>query len=375
MNRTFTKVLALILILSLLCPAIAGAESAGILDAFDPLVRITVRGQGGLYGDIYAMLYPEYAPVTVENFLKLVDQKFYDGLTFHRIISGFMIQGGDPKANGTGGSPDKIKGEFSANGVDNPLSHVRGVLSMARSQDMDSASSQFFIMHADSTYLDGSYAAFGEVLAGQWVVDRICQETPVEDSNGAVTAAHQPVIESIRVVDMDEVDRAYRDEYMNGAGGMVFNDRVSPLSFPVVNGWNKVAEGPYHVTFLYGDQTLEQEPILQLARYNNWDPLPDATRAAMENARRTQDTLDTDAFGKSSLVSPTGLAEDLFTEEEHSGVKFYTAQAQMGASRVTYFVGANDGYVYLFVATVLPDDPLYADVLAMLDQMTFRDEF
>ncbi len=133
-------------------------------------VKITVKG----HGDIVVKLAPEVAPITVANFQKLVGEGFYDGLTFHRVSSGFMIQGGDPKGDGTGGSPDKIKGEFSANGVKNDLSHKRGVISMARSSnDMNSASSQFFICHADSTFLDGQYAAFGEVVDGMSVVDSV----------------------------------------------------------------------------------------------------------------------------------------------------------------------------------------------------------
>ena len=119
-------------------------------------------------------LYPEYAPKTVENFLKLVKEGFYDGLTFHRIIPGFMIQGGDPKGNGTGGSKEKIPGEFKQNGFpQNTLKHTRGVISMARAYDPNSASSQFFIMHADAPHLDGAYAAFGKVVEGMETVDEI----------------------------------------------------------------------------------------------------------------------------------------------------------------------------------------------------------
>ena len=153
------------------------------------------------YGTIIAELDADAAPITVTNFVKLVNVGFYDGLTFHRIISGFMIQGGDPNGNGTGGSADKIKGEFSANGVENPIAHERGVLSMARSSAYDSASSQFFIMHEDAPHLDGSYAAFGKVLTGMEIVDAICQNTPVTDGNGSVAKANQPVINTIRVVE------------------------------------------------------------------------------------------------------------------------------------------------------------------------------
>ena len=151
------------------------------------------------YGTIMVDLYPEIAPITVENFVKLAEDGFYDGLTFHRIIKGFMIQGGDPKGDGTGGAEETIKGEFSKNGVENPLSHKRGVISMARSQVPDSASSQFFIVHEDSTYLDGEYAAFGYVTEGMDVVDKICEEVTGQDQNGMLPNENQPVIESITV--------------------------------------------------------------------------------------------------------------------------------------------------------------------------------
>lgn len=159
-------------------------------------VEITVEN----YGVITLVLDETVAPITVKNFLKLVKEGFYDGLTFHRIMDGFMIQGGDPKGNGTGGSSEKIKGEFSANGVENNLSHTRGVISMARSSSMNSASSQFFIVHQDSTFLDGQYAAFGWVTSGMEVVDAICKSTPVTDNNGTVLPVNQPKITSIRIV-------------------------------------------------------------------------------------------------------------------------------------------------------------------------------
>ena len=124
-------------------------------------------------GKIELELYPEFAPETVKNFEKLVSEGFYDGLTFHRVIPGFMIQGGDPLGNGMGGAKENIKGEFRANGVNNTLKHTRGVISMARAFDPNSASSQFFIMHADAPHLDGQYAAFGKVVSGIDAVDEI----------------------------------------------------------------------------------------------------------------------------------------------------------------------------------------------------------
>ena len=153
------------------------------------------------YGTISLELDADTAPISVTNFINLANEGFYDGLTFHRIISGFMIQGGDPNGNGTGGSEKTIKGEFSANGVENDISHVRGVISMARANGPDSGSSQFFIVHEDSTFLDGQYAAFGHVTDGMDVVDAICEAVPVQDNNGTVAAADQPVITAVTVVD------------------------------------------------------------------------------------------------------------------------------------------------------------------------------
>ena len=149
------------------------------------------------YGSIKLKLDANIAPITVSNFVGLANDGFYNGLTFHRIIKGFMIQGGDPNGDGTGGSKQTIKGEFTANGVDNPLKHTRGVISMASSQSYDSASSQFFIMHEDTPSLDGQYAAFGCAYSGMDIVDKICDDVKTEDSNGTVSKKNQPVIESI----------------------------------------------------------------------------------------------------------------------------------------------------------------------------------
>ena len=160
-------------------------------------VAITVRD----YGTITVELDADAAPITVQKFLDLADSGFYDGLTFHRIIEGFMIQGGDPEGTGMGGSDKTIKGEFSANGVENPLSHTRGAISMARSSAMDSASSQFFIVQKDSTFLDGQYACFGYVTNGMDVVDAIAADAQPTDGNGTIPADQQPVIESVKVLD------------------------------------------------------------------------------------------------------------------------------------------------------------------------------
>ena len=154
------------------------------------------------YGTIEVALNANVAPITVSNFCHLAEEGFYDGLTFHRVVPGFMIQGGDPEGNGTGGSDQTIKGEFEDNGVENNIPHTRGTISMARSSDYDSASSQFFIMQETTDSLDGQYAAFGTVTSGMEVVDAICEGVTIADEqSGLVTADTQPVIASITLVD------------------------------------------------------------------------------------------------------------------------------------------------------------------------------
>lgn len=170
-------------------------ESSGDIGELGETVMVQIEMENG--GIIKLELYPDAAPITVENFVKLAKNGFYNGLIFHRVIKDFMIQGGDPEGTGMGGAKDKIKGEFAVNGWQNPISHKRGVISMARSRAYDSASSQFFICHADSTYLDGQYAAFGMVTEGMEVVDEIAgvatdkNDRPREDV----------VIKSITVID------------------------------------------------------------------------------------------------------------------------------------------------------------------------------
>ena len=168
------------------------AETAGMHHA-----EITIKD----YGTIKLELDGNAAPITVDNFITLAKDGFYDGLTFHRIMDGFMIQGGDPEGNGTGGSDTTIKGEFAENGVDNPISHKAGVISMARAQDPDSASSQFFITVADSEFLDGQYAAFGHVTEGMEVAEQIAKDAKPTDGNGTIPPEDQPVIESITILD------------------------------------------------------------------------------------------------------------------------------------------------------------------------------
>ena len=151
------------------------------------------------YGTITVALDKTSAPVTVDNFINLATSGFYDGLTFHRIMEGFMMQGGDPKGDGSGGADSKIVGEFKQNGYDNNLSHTRGAISMARAMAYDSASSQFFIVHEDSTFLDGTYAGFGYVTEGMDIVDQICEEAVPTDNNGTIPKEAQPVIKTITI--------------------------------------------------------------------------------------------------------------------------------------------------------------------------------
>lgn len=160
-------------------------------------VNINIKDKGTIKVELDA----DAAPVTVTNFVNLVKEGFYDGLTFHRIIKDFMMQGGDPTGTGMGSSDKTIVGEFASNGVENPISHTRGTISMARSNLPDSASCQFFIMHQDGTYLDGDYAAFGHVTEGMEIVDDICENIEGQDRNGVVPEENRPIIESIVYVE------------------------------------------------------------------------------------------------------------------------------------------------------------------------------
>lgn len=187
-------------------PAVSGASSDSSIsqaDAEDTLdTSLTYYANINIkdYGTVTVKLEPSSAPVTCANFVKLANSGFYNGLTFHRIMEGFMMQGGDPKGDGTGGSDQTIVGEFSDNGYKNTLSHTRGAISMARNgYDYNSASSQFFIVQADSTFLDGQYAAFGYVTSGIEIVDKICKNAKPTDDNGTIIPSQQPVIESVSI--------------------------------------------------------------------------------------------------------------------------------------------------------------------------------
>lgn len=204
-TKIFLSILCTLLVLTV-CVFATGCGGNEESSSNEPSVEATEKASGPVavidikdHGKITVELDPNVAPITVENFKKLANEGFYNGLTFHRIINGFMMQGGDPSADGTGGSSETIKGEFYNNGVPNDLSHTRGAISMARSNDPNSASSQFFIVHQDSKHLDGQYAAFGYVTDGMDIVDEICENTPVTDDNGTVEKKNQPIINSITI--------------------------------------------------------------------------------------------------------------------------------------------------------------------------------
>ena len=193
MNKKSILVVIAILLFIIVCGYLTGKNDKVSDEYLSGKYNIEIKIKD--YGTIDATLDADVAPITVTNFVDLVKSGYYTGLKFHRIIDGFMMQGG------AGDTRKTIKGEFSSNGVTNNISHVRGTISMARSSDPDSASTQFFIVQSDSTYLDGNYAAFGTVTSGMDVVDKICKNVDVEDNNGTVDEKNQPVIEYIKVIE------------------------------------------------------------------------------------------------------------------------------------------------------------------------------
>lgn len=193
MNKKSILVVIAILLFIIICGYLTGKNDSATDEYLCGKYNIEIKIKD--YGTIDATLDADVAPITVTNFVDLVKSGYYTGLKFHRIIDGFMMQGG------AGNSRNTIKGEFSSNGITNNISHVRGTISMARSSDPDSASTQFFIVQSDSTYLDGNYAAFGTVTNGMDVVDKVCKNVDVEDNNGTVALENQPVIEYIKVIE------------------------------------------------------------------------------------------------------------------------------------------------------------------------------
>lgn len=192
-RNVLCAVLSAVMLLSCVLFSSCGKKDETKVSASDCVATIEIKD----YGTITVALDASAAPETVANFVSLAKSGFYDGLTFHRIMEGFMMQGGAPKEGSK--SPETIKGEFSANGVDNKLSHTRGAISMARANAYDSASSQFFIVHKDSTFLDGKYAAFGYVTSGIEVVDAVCEAAKPTDDNGSIPNDQQPVIVSVKI--------------------------------------------------------------------------------------------------------------------------------------------------------------------------------
>ena len=192
-RNIFCAVLSAAMLLSCVLFTSCGEKDETKTPAADCVATIEIKD----YGTITVALDASAAPETVANFVSLAKSGFYDGLTFHRIIEGFMMQGGAPKEGSK--APETIKGEFSINGVDNKLSHTRGAISMARANPYDSASSQFFIVHKDSTFLDGKYAAFGYVTSGIEVVDAVCEAAKPTDDNGSIPEDQQPVIVSVKI--------------------------------------------------------------------------------------------------------------------------------------------------------------------------------
>lgn len=207
MKKKFAIILTAMLAVSMLLAGCGGGSS----QSEEPAAPETAKAEGiGIhhaeieiadYGTVSVELNGDEAPITVQNFMDLANEGFYDGLTFHRIIDGFMIQGGDPNGDGTGGSGKNIPGEFASNGIENNIAHEKGVISMARAQDPNSASSQFFIMVEAASHLDGEYAAFGHVTAGQEIVDQIAKDAQPIDSNGTIAPEDQPVITTVRIID------------------------------------------------------------------------------------------------------------------------------------------------------------------------------
>ena len=194
--QLITALCVLCLVLMISCGKKEKQEDSPYLSGLHH-VELVIRD----YGTISLELDADTAPISVTNFINLANSGFYDGLTFHRIIEGFMMQGGGFDEQGNPKEASPIKGEFAKNGVTNNIDHDRGVISMARANDFNSGSAQFFIMHQKATHLDGQYAAFGHVTDGMDIVDKICENTPVQDGNGSVALKDRPVIETIRVID------------------------------------------------------------------------------------------------------------------------------------------------------------------------------
>lgn len=282
------------------------------------------------YGTIMLKLDADAAPRTVTNFVSLVNNSFYDGLTFHRVINGFMIQGGDPNGNGTGGSDSSIRGEFSSNGIENEISHIRGTVSMARSNDPDSASSQFFIVQQDAPHLDGNYAAFGQVVAGMSVVDAICASVSVEDDNGTVKKENQPVITSAYLTTEDAADYAAQQEKQAPAS-------TATVSLQLVNTYEDLAVAAEWLLAEEGECFLlsADEDLLSVSLRSVDISESLDYDAGTELASHTY--LAAGELIALRLVVPEGLPDTMLVIEDHNG------------GRSTYLIGYDglNGGAYL----------------------------
>lgn len=282
------------------------------------------------HGTIVLKLDADAAPRTVTNFVELVDSGFYDGLTFHRVVPGFMIQGGDPVGNGTGGSYNKIKGEFSENGFENPLSHTRGTISMARTKDYDNASCQFFIMQQDNTALDGLYAAFGHVIAGMDIVDLISLTPVLDEESGLVDTDNQPVIESARTITEYEAQKYIDEENrLPDPTATISFDAVTSLEgIETVDDW-KISEN--------GDLYLlsSSDELLSIALYEV--DLSAGLEYDVTKPIAQYSYPDANEFISVQIIIPEGLSSLMITAEEHNGA--------IGKYILSY--GGVDGDIYL----------------------------
>ena len=290
------------------------------------------------YGNIYFELNADEAPATVTNFVNLIVNEFYNGLTFHRIINEFMIQGGDPNGNSTGGSTYTVPGEFAANGHKNTISHVRGTISMARTEDYNSASSQFFIVHQDHTDLDGNYAAFGHVVSGMDVVDNICLNALVEDANGTVLAQNQPVISSITMINKADVPVSNIVEEEEPQ----VPDPVSKIEiFTVSNPDNMEAKERWNINedadtyFLKSDTDLLSLALYQIDLTQDSSYTPD-------NMIAYSSDIGADTYIALQINIPReGLPTQLLVGEEHTGaLRMYL---------LAYDESANEAYLVPFM--------------------------
>ena len=268
-----------------------------------------------------------------------------------------MIQGGDPLGNGTGGSDQTIKGEFSANGVNNPLAHSRGVLSMARSSDMNSASSQFFIMHADASHLDGNYASFGKVLAGMNVVDALCRDTAVSDSNGTVLQPDQPVMREVTRATRAEAEKAAFLESENGQNGL-YGDDILDFSFLVPDGWSLQPSTGDALIFTYE----QNNAVIQVVVQDLWRHFGAEFRTSMEQKGMTRDHLNTAYFGERLTQSISGTDGISFTKAEFGGAIFFVGEKSSDNSHAYLRIGVDKGRLLCFIG--------YGEgVMEFMDQM------